>query len=93
MASAAPVIPVVASARTGVRGSSHPRAPLSSCLVPEVPAEAALVQKDSVKHQGIISPATGVIPPYALPVGHIKKTFDRKTYDNLEKLTILTYFA
>ncbi|RXN09349.1 serine threonine- kinase pim-1-like protein [Labeo rohita] len=40
---AAPVFAVVASASAGVKGSFSPRAPLSTSLVPEVPAKAALV--------------------------------------------------
>ncbi|RXN13001.1 serine threonine- kinase pim-1-like protein [Labeo rohita] len=40
---AAPVFAVVASARAGIKGSFSPRAPLSTSLVPEVPAKAALV--------------------------------------------------
>ncbi|RXN30032.1 hypothetical protein ROHU_017925 [Labeo rohita] len=40
---AVPVFAVVASARAGVQGCFSPRAPLSTSLVPEVPAKAALV--------------------------------------------------
>ncbi|KAL1261476.1 hypothetical protein QQF64_006741 [Cirrhinus molitorella] len=40
---AAPDIAFVASARAGVQGCFSPRAPLSTSLVPEVPAKADLV--------------------------------------------------
>ncbi|KAF4103808.1 hypothetical protein G5714_014795 [Onychostoma macrolepis] len=58
-AKAAPVFPFIASGRSG--------ASLSTSLVPEVPAKAALVQEDSVT-------ATSEDPLMAPPVCHIKKT-------------------
>ncbi len=42
-----PVFAVVASVRAGVQGCFSPRAPLSTSLLPEDPAKAALVQEDS----------------------------------------------